>query len=171
MNARTTSLVIVVSVVSAASAAAAELQVTKVVFPNSKTDAAAFDMSIDLHAPGQSISGLQCDLVYNPALLAVRSVQATDAVAAQTKQLSTAEPEKGVLRIVIIGMNAFPILNGRLVTVTFVAAASDTGGAPVRLSNMKAATPEGTEVRLVWSEPSSLSVSGASSAGRRTRRR
>jgi hypothetical protein len=168
MNSPSATLALIASVVFAASAAAPELQVTKVL-QNSMTDAAAFDMSIDLHAPGQIISSLQCDLVYNPALLAVRSIQVADAVAAQNKQLWTAEPEKGVLRIVIIGMNAFPILNGSLVTVTFVAAAGDTGGAPVRLSNMKAATPEGAEVRLVWSEPSSLS--GASSGGRRTRRR
>jgi hypothetical protein len=149
-----------------ASGTAAELQMAKV-YQNPTT----FDLTVDLYAPGQSISSLQYDVVYNAGQLTLRSVQSADAVDTQGKRLWTSEPENGILRIVITGMNAFPILNGRVVTLTFVAAETSASQAPVRMSNIKAANPEGSEVHLVWSQPSPASPKETSSGGRRTRRR
>jgi hypothetical protein len=117
------------------------------------TDPVTFAMKVDLYTPGETTSGVQFDFVYNPELLKIVSVQPADSLDGQSKGLSTSEPNKGVLRLVVIGMNAFPILNGRLVNVTFQLAAGANDTASVQLLNMKAVSPNGDEVRVVSVQP------------------
>jgi hypothetical protein len=126
------------------SATAAELHVMTI-----SPDPQTFEVSLSLYSPGQAVSSLQFDMSYDANLLTVISVQAADGVATQSKQLLTSRPETGVVRIVIVGMNKYPLLNARLVTVAFGAADKNADATGIRVTKMKAAGPEGDEVPLV----------------------
>lgn len=124
---------------------AAELNVTI----SRRDDGITYDALFDIDAPQKILSGLQIDIGCNPDQTLIQSIQASDAVIRQDKQLSSSQPERGVVRVLVVGANAFPILNGDVLKVTFVMQGPQVETVGVlQIRSISAVSPEGDVVDL-----------------------
>jgi Cohesin domain len=118
------------------------------------------DATFALHAPGEVVSGIRFDVTYDPGVVTIVSLKPADALAAQEKTLEKSEAKPGLLRVGIIGMNAYPMLNGAVMTIRFT---SSNDADPFRVVNAAATSPEGRAVELIPTD-------GSAQAGKAPRR-
>ena len=106
------------------------------------------EIAVWLSPAPDRVSALQFDLVYDADALTVEA-KISDVAQASGKEVYTAGQDRGVLRVVIAGMNGEPIAAGSLVLLSVRPAETVKGGAfDLRLSAPVAATPEGDTVPL-----------------------
>lgn len=104
-----------------------------------------YETTLRFYAPGTVVSGMQLEFEYDPAVTRIQSVQPAEPLRAQDKQLWTSEPERGVLRVLVLGMNQYPLLNNAIVRITFTA---ENGAGAIRLRAATATSPKGEAVNL-----------------------
>jgi hypothetical protein len=125
-----------------------------------------YETTVRFYAPGTVVSGMQLEFEYDPAVTGIQSVQPAEPLAAQDKQLWTSEPEPGVLRVLVIGINQYPLLNNAIVRITFTA---ENGAGAIRLRAATATSPDGDAIGLssqIETNAEEGSSSGLSMRGR-----
>jgi hypothetical protein len=109
-----------------------------------------------LYAPGEVVSGIQFDIAYDPGAVSIKSVQPADTLGGQEKVLTQSEPQPGILRIIIIGMNTYPMLNGAIAAIEFT---SSSDASAIRVVHAIATNPQGGTVELNPTDASAQSRS------------
>lgn len=101
-----------------------------------------------LASQGDIISSLQVDLRYNPEKVQVE-VEASPALAEQEKELRSFNPEPGVLRLLVFGWNANPLLDAPVAKLHVIGAENSTEEERViTLEKLTASSPEGQRITI-----------------------
>lgn len=98
-------------------------------------------------AAGQSVAGLQFDVLYDTAAVIINSVGAGPAAVNAGKTLSSATPATGRLRVLISGLNENVIANGTVAVLSIVVRPGATGAQTgLALASVVLSSPAGTAV-------------------------
>lgn len=101
-----------------------------------------------LASQGDIISSLQVDLRYNPEKIQIE-VEASPALAEQEKTLRSFNPEPGVLRLLVFGWNANPLLDASIARLHVTGAENSTEEErTITLEKLTASSPEGQRILL-----------------------
>lgn len=128
--------------------AAATLSVAQ---PSNALDHGTLVVPIDFKAaPGENVSGLQFEIVFDAGQLTWQGLAAGPAAAAANKMVSSNGLSKGRYRVIIAGFNQTVVQDGAVATATF----RTTGTAPaIRLENAILSDPAGKAVQFVAAQP------------------
>jgi len=113
---------------------------------------------------GEDVSGVQFDLVFDPALLTAGAITAGSAATDAGKILSTNEVARGQLRIIVAGLNQTVIDDGELLLAEFVIEADAAVNAVVAIERLVLSDPSGRSVRAS-AENAVLLIDPASAEG------
>jgi hypothetical protein len=104
-----------------------------------------------MFAPGKVVTALQIEFAYDSEAVTIESVEGTEALAAQEKEVWHVEPKPGSLRVIVAGANQYPILNNEIVRIRYRAGTPVTREIThaIRLAAVSAATPDGDSADLI----------------------
>lgn len=136
------------AIATGASAATASISLTEVV-----ADAQGSALvEVTLASGGQALSAVQCDISYQDQAL-VFSVSPGGALASAGKSIWTANPQPGLERILIVGLNQNVVADGVLATLSVEMNAGPAPGVyTLGLTNALASDPRGGPVSLSTSD-------------------
>jgi uncharacterized protein (TIGR03437 family) len=117
-------------------------------------------LSVQFTSGGAQISGVQFDLIYNTAVLAITATEGAVASAAG-KSFATSNPAPNDLRVLIVGFDQTLIGNGDITDLKIqIAANAAPGNYPLTLSQVSATNPLGTAI-IPSATSGSVTVTGA----------
>jgi hypothetical protein len=130
---------------AAASTMAAELRVGKEI---AESGAAGVTVPVNLApAPGENVSAVQFDLLYDETAFPVFDAEPGETAQAAGKSVLTSTPAKGCLRIIVTGLNQTVIAEGTLVWVVLdVAEGIPELAYALTVENAVLAAPDSTSV-------------------------
>lgn len=103
---------------------------------------------IVLASQGDIISSLQVDLRYNHEKVQIE-VEASAALAEQEKTLRSSSPEPGVLRLLVFGFNANPLLDASIARLHITGAENSTEEErAITIEKLTASSPEGQRILI-----------------------
>jgi hypothetical protein len=106
-------------------------------------------LRLQFQTGGASVSGLQFDVVYDPANVSLSGPAAGPVATAAGKSVSQFSPAAGTLRILIVGFGQETIASGEVLSIQgAVPAGSAPGSYALSLSNLSATDPNGVTVSL-----------------------
>jgi hypothetical protein len=141
-------LVVVGLVTFATHARGAELRLT---LQSGQPDGSV-EALIDLASRGEAISGVQLDVMYDPDRMTI-AVEGAAALAEQGKVLLTSSPDRGIVRLLIIGDNANPMLDAPFVSLKLTAIEASPNAPPqLQILNAVATSPEGQNIDVTTSQ-------------------
>lgn len=114
-----------------------------------RDDGVTYDALFNIDAPQKVLSGLQINIGCDPDQASIQAIEASEAVLRQDKELAISQPERGIVRVLLVGANAFPLLNGDVLKVTFtIQDPAVAAGGVLQLRSVTAVSPEGDVVTL-----------------------
>ena len=144
---------------AAAGAAAAQLTIPA----QSPASSRSLVVPIALQSQGDSLSAVQFDLTYDPALVSVRPGLGSSAYLA-AKTISFATLSAGRLRCVVSGMNQAPLADGPLLLLYLDLLPGSSAQRALGFSNASAVAPDGS-VMALSSVDGAIAVAPSAGAG------
>jgi uncharacterized protein (TIGR03437 family) len=123
------------------------------------------NVSIDvtLVSGDQPVTGVQFDLPYQSPITAL-SVSAGSAIQNAGKDIATANPQPGLTRVLIAGLNRTPIPNGVIATLSLqVKAGALPGSYPIEAANVVGSDSNGGPVHLIANGGGGVTIPGPAS--------
>jgi len=107
------------------------------------------DVSISYRSKGAEISGLQCDLAYDPSNILIAAATPGSAALTAEKSVQTAVLPNGDLRVLVVGFNQNILLDGDVISLKVqVSASAPRGRHALTCQNAVAVTPSGKETEV-----------------------